>query len=146
MENLSEAEQAEWLRKCEHQRQVARDYPCYSQNQCVMPCYMFHLGPWNCTFTLDRYKKPPKWHAALSLFGVIDEERITDAEGRYLFDNPRMGLLLRENWSKEDYADAKDILLMVFGPLAQHDTIILVEKPSDDPRLAWHADIIAVDS
>ena len=126
MQNLSSQEETDWKRKCDHQRMIARDFPCFHGGQALMECYRFHLGPWNFTFTLDRFIKPATWHGSVSLFKEVGTEAVTDEQGRRLFEAPQDALMAVTSWNTEDMDIARQLLADVFGDLIQRDTIVVV--------------------
>lgn len=128
MTNLEPAEQAEFERRCARQRERAREFPCWHIGQSLQEAYKFHLGPWNFVLTLDRYIKPVAWHGTVSLLEDLGEERITDEQGRYLFDAPRVGMQEAKKWDNETYQNARDLLGLVFGPIIRTDTKIFENR------------------
>lgn len=128
MENLNPTEQAEFERICARHRAIALDAPCYDARMALMDCYKFFLGPWNITLTLDKFISPPCWCGAISLFKDISEDRVTDAQGRYMFDAPHIVMVQVKSWTHEERDIAKDILAKVFGPLIGEHTRVGIRK------------------
>ena len=136
MTNLTSDEAAEWTRRCAKAREIARQAPCYHHGQALMDCYRFNLGPWNFTFTLSRFMTPPSWQGSVSLFKEISEERVTDVDGKYLFDAPNMAMVSVHSWDHEEYDIARDLLAEVFGPLI-HDEHQRVVEMKGQMTLNW---------
>lgn len=82
-----------------------------------MECYGFQLGPWNMRLTLDRFITPPSWHGSISYMMEVGSHQVTDAEGRVLFDAPDEGMMRAEQWDKDIYDNARDLLGDLFGSL-----------------------------
>lgn len=108
---------------------MARTAPCYDPRQALMECYKLHLGPWNFTFTLDAFLKPPMWHGTVSLFKQIGHETVRDEGGRQIFEAPQEALMAVSSWDREEYDAARELLGGLFGELiANPHTQVVVNK------------------
>jgi hypothetical protein len=116
-QNTTPAEYADFKRRCERQREVARSAPCHHAGMALMSCYGFDLGPWNFRFTYDRFVTPPMWHGSVSYMMQVGEHEVRDEQGRVLFNAPEEGMMRAEQWSNETYTEARDLLADVFGEL-----------------------------
>lgn len=92
----------------------------------LMECYGFQLGPWALRITLDRFTQPSAWHGSISYMQEISTHQVTDEDGRVLFDAPEEGMMRAEQWDKDIYDNAHDLLGDLFGPLiAREDTRVV---------------------
>jgi len=93
----------------------------------LMECYAFPLGPWTLRLTLDRFTAPSAWHASISYMQEIGSHEVRDEQGHVMFDAPEEGMMRAEQWDKETYDNARDLMGDLMGPLIRGETQRVVE-------------------
>lgn len=109
-QNLNNEEIAKWKETCKRQRDLARRHPCYDPRMSMLDDYGVRLGPWSLQLTYETFLKPPMWHASISLIKQIGDELVYGTDGVPLFEVPKEGVLAIDDWTQEDYSEARDLL------------------------------------
>lgn len=137
-QNLDTAELAKWKETCKRQRDIARRNPAYDPRMLLLQDYCMRLGPWSLQLTLDTYLKPPMWHGSISLIKQIGDELVYGTDGVPIFEVPKEGILAVDDWTQEDYSEARDLLGDLFGPLINHaDQKVIEGRNPGGAVLQW---------
>ena len=137
-QNLNAKEIAEWKETCKRQRDIARCNPAYDVRMALIDDYGVRLGPWALRLHLATYMKPPMWNASISLMKVIAEDVVYDNNGQPIFEVPKEGILCVDDWTQEDYSEARDLLGDLMGPLLHsHDQRVIEGAVKGDMVLTW---------
>ncbi len=126
-QNLNAKEIAEWKETCKRQRDIARRNPAYDPRMVLLEDFSVRLGPWALRLTLDAFMKPPMWHASISLIKQIGDELVYGADGVPIFEVPKEGVLAIDDWTQEDYSEARDLLGDLMGALINHPDQRVIE-------------------
>lgn len=126
-QNLNSEEQAKWKETCKRQRDIARCNPCTCVAMVSCEDFDCEVGPWHLRLTLDAYLNPPQWHGSISLMKEIGDELVYDEKGVPLFEVPKDAMIAVNDWTPEEYDNARDLMGALFGPLINSSDQRVVE-------------------
>jgi hypothetical protein len=116
---------AEALAKlCAEAREIALGDPCNKAPTQPDPKYSFKFGNWNCSLTLDAWKKPAIWHASVACLQEIGDEPVELSSGM-IIRQPVEALVYTSGWTKDERAQAEFLLGELMAPfiLGEHQEV-----------------------
>jgi hypothetical protein len=137
-QNLNREEIAKWKETCKRQRDIARCNPCTEIPMTILDDFGVRLGPWSLRLFLAAYMKPPMWQGSVCLIKTIGDELVYGADGVPIFEVPKEGIVCVDDWTQEDYSEARDLLGDLFGPLINHpDQKVMEGSVKGGMALTW---------
>lgn len=116
---LDSNEYAQWKGRCKEQRRIAAENPCTEGAMATCIDFEVDCSPrWHLRLVLERYVEPPIWHASISQSKDIGDDTVYDkTTGLPIFDVPREGLVIVNEWTPEELDVARSLLGDLMGPL-----------------------------